>query len=116
MFRAASSEYYLTRWLFQRALAGIYLVGFAAAVNQFRPLLGTRGLLPARAFLRRVGFWSSPSLFHAHDSDTFAMVLAWMGIALSVFALSGFSEGFGTAVSMMVWGLMWLLYLSFVNV
>src|SRR5436190_22202059 len=96
MFRAASSEYYLTRWLFQRALAGIYLVGFTAAVNQFRPLLGARGLLPVPAFLQRVGFWSSPSLFHAHYSDTFAMALAWTGLALSVLALSGFSENFGT--------------------
>ena len=52
----ASGNYQLTRWLFQRALAGIYLVAFAAAVNQFRPLLGTRGLLPVPAFLERVGF------------------------------------------------------------
>jgi lipase maturation factor len=116
MMSAASSDYFLTRWLFQRALAGIYLVGFAAAVNQFRPLLGARGLLPVPAFLQRVSFWSSPSLFHAHYSDSSAMVLAWTGVALSVLALSGFSENFGTPVSMMVWGLMWLLYLSFVNV
>ena len=116
MLLAASSDFYLTRWLFQRALAVIYLAGFAAAVNQFRPLLGTRGLLPAPAFLQRVGFWSSPSLFQAHYSDTFAMVLAWTGIALAALALSGLSESFGTPVSMAVWTLMWLLYLSFVNV
>jgi hypothetical protein len=116
MVPAASGDYYLTRWLFQRALAGIYLIGFAAAVNQFRPLLGTRGLLPVPAFLQRAGFWSSPSLFHAHYSDAFAMALAWMGVGLSVLALSGFSENFGTPVSMTVWALMWLLYLSFVNV
>jgi len=112
----ARSHYHLTRWLFQRALAGIYLVAFAAAVNQFLPLLGTRGLLPVPAFLEGVGFWSSPSLFHIHYSDTFAMVLAWTGVALSVLALSGFSESFGTPVSMTVWALMWALYLSFVNV
>jgi hypothetical protein len=116
MLGATSSDYFLTRWLFQRALAVIYLAGFAAAVNQFRPLLGTRGLLPVPAFLQRVGFWSSPSLFHAHYSDTFAMGLAWTGVALSVLALSGFSESLGTPLSMTVWGLMWLLYLSFVNV
>ena len=113
---ATGGDYYLTRWLFQRALAGIYFAGFAAAVNQFRPLLGTRGLLPVPAFLQRVGFWSTPSLFHAHYSDTFAMTLAWMGVALALFGLSGFSESFGTPVSMTIWALMWLLYLSFVNV
>ncbi len=112
----ASGGYQLTRWLFQRALAGIYLVGFAAAVNQFRPLLGTRGLLPVPSFLERVDFWSYPSLFHAHYSDTFAMALAWTGVAVSLLALSGFSESFGTPVSMAVWALLWLLYLSFVNV
>ena len=111
-----SSGHYLTRLLFQRALAVIYLTGFAAAVNQFRPLLGTRGLLPVPAFLQRVGFWSSPSLFHVHYSDTFAMALAWTGVALAVFALSGLSESFGTPASMAVWALMWLLYMSFVNV
>src|SRR5678816_3612709 len=102
----ARSPYHLTRWLFQRALAGIYLVAVAAAVNQFLPLLGSRGLLPVPAFLEGVGFWSSPSLFYVHYSDSFAMMLAWTGVALSVLALSGFSESFGTPGSMTVWAMM----------
>src|SRR5678815_2698829 len=94
----AGSDYQLTRRLFQRALAGLYLVGFAAAVNQFRPLLGARGLLPVPAFLQRAGFWSYPSLFHLHYSDTAAMALAWTGVALAVLAVSGFSESFGLSL------------------
>ncbi|HEY9016237.1 MAG TPA: hypothetical protein VIM84_14385, partial [Gemmatimonadales bacterium] len=109
-------EYWLTRWLFQRSLALIYLVAFAVAVNQFRPLLGTRGLLPVPFFLQQVDFLQSPSLFFLHYSDGFAMALAWTGVALALVALSGFSENFGTPVSMVVWFVMWLLYLSFVNV
>lgn len=109
-------EYWLTRWLFQRSLALIYLVAFAVAVNQFRPLLGTRGLLPVPFFLQRVNFLQSPSLFFLHYSDRFAMALAWTGVALALVALSGFSENFGTPVSMVVWFVMWLFYLSFVNV
>jgi hypothetical protein len=97
-------------------LAGIYLVAFAVAVNQFRPLLGTRGLLPVPFFLQRASFWDSPSLFFLHYSDRLAVALAWAGVALSLVAITGFSERFGTPVSMAVWGLMWLFYISFVNV
>ena len=111
-----TTEYWLTRWLFQRALAGIYLVGFAAAVNQFRPLLGARGLTPVPSFLARVSFSQSPSVFFWHYSDRFAVALAWTGVALSIVALSGLSENFGTPVSMAVWASLWAIYLSFVNV
>ena len=44
------------------------------------------------------------------------MALAWTGVVLSLVALTGFSERFGTPLSMAVWALLWLLYLSFVNV
>jgi hypothetical protein len=109
-------NYWLTRWLLQRSLAAIYLVAFLVAVNQFNALLGSHGLLPVPYFLRNVSFWRSPSLFFLHYSDGFATLLAWIGIACSVLAMSGVSERFGTPVSMAVWGVMWLLYLSFVNV
>jgi hypothetical protein len=110
------SEYWLTRWLLQRSLAAIYLVGFLVAANQFRPLLGSHGLTPVPFFLERSSFAKSPSIFFLHYSDAFAMLLAWIGVACSVLAIAGVSERFGTPVSMAVWGLMWLLYLSFVNV
>ena len=110
------TEYWLTRWLFQRSLAGIYLVAFLVAVNQFRPLLGTRGLTPVPFFLQRVPFLRSPSLFYLHYSDRLAMTFAWLGVLCAVLAITGISERFGTPVSMAVWFAMWLLYLSFVNV
>lgn len=110
------TEYWLTRWLLQRALAGIYLVGFVAAVNQFRPLLGTRGLTPVPFYLQQATFWRSPSLFFLHYSDGFAMVLSWIGVVCAGLALAGLSERFGTPVSMVIWGAMWLIYLSIVNV
>lgn len=110
------ADYWLTRWLLQRSLATIYFVAFLVAVNQFDPLLGSHGLLPVPFFLRNVSFWRSPSLFFLHYSDGFATGLAWVGVACSVLAVAGVSERFGTPVSMAVWGVMWLLYLSFVNV
>ena len=40
------AEYWYSRWLFERALAAIYLVAFIAAAVQFVPLLGEHGLQP----------------------------------------------------------------------
>ncbi len=114
--RDIHAEYWLTRWLLQRGLAAIYLVAFLVAVNQFKPLLGTRGLTPVPWYLQHTSFWRTPSLFYFHYSDRFATLLSWLGVAIAALALAGVSERFGTPVSMALWALMWLLYLSFVNV
>ena len=111
-----ATEFWLTRLCFQRALGFIYLIAFLIAVNQFIPLLGKRGLQPARRFLRLVRFRNAPSLFWIDCSDHFIAATIWAGIALSVFALSGLSESFGLAVSMCTWALLWTIYLSLVNV
>src|SRR5262245_65714830 len=106
---------WLVRVLLQRGLAALYLVAFAGAVNQFPALLGENGLLPARPFLRRVGFRRAPSLFHWRFSDGFARKVGWAGVALSLVALSGLSEKGPVALSAAIWLAMWFLYLSFVN-
>ena len=59
----AAEDYELGRTLFQRGLAVIYVVAFLSAANQFRALLGSGGLLPIPAFVRRMPFWDAPSLF-----------------------------------------------------
>ena len=107
---------WITRLLFQRGLAAIYLLAFVCALNQFRPLLGERGLLPVPEFLAHTPFWRAPSLFHLHYSDRFFAAAAWIGIVLSVVALTGLSESMGIWLSMGVWLALWLLYLSIVNV
>ncbi len=111
-----SAGLWLTRFAIQRGLAAIYLVAFLVAANQFRALLGARGLTPAPDFLARVRFRRSPSLFHLGYSDGLAMTFAWTGVGLALFALSGLSESFGSQVSVATWFLLWALYLSFVNV
>jgi hypothetical protein len=110
------APYWLTRWLLQRSLAAIYLIAFLVAANQFRALLGTRGLTPAPFFIARVPFVQSPSLFYLHYSDAFVTLLSWIGVACAAIAFVGLSERFGTPVSMVIWATMWLLYLSIVNV
>jgi hypothetical protein len=114
--RDPHAPYWFTRWLLQRGLGGIYLVAFAVALNQFRPLLGTRGLTPVPWFLQHASVWRSPSIFFLHYSDGFATLLSWIGAVVAVLALLGVSERFGTPVSMVLWGVMWLIYLSIVNV
>ena len=106
----------LTRFLFQRALALIYFIGFVVALNQFRPLLGERGLLPVPAYVKEVSFWEAPSLFHYWPRDAAFASAAWLGVALSCFALTGLSERYSLWLSMLTWALLYALYLSFVNV
>src|SRR5258708_928541 len=116
MLDAGIPQYWLTRFCFQRALAFIYVIAFLMVLNQFRGLLGDRGLLPAGLFLRRVEFWDSPSVFFLHYSDSAAMIAAGVGLLLALAALSGLSDTFGAWVSIAVWGSLWLIYLSFVNI
>src|SRR5437667_3014290 len=111
-----ATEFWLTRLCFQRALGLIYLIAFLNAANQFIPLLGERGLQPVRRFMRHIPFRRAPSLFYIHCSDRFIMAAIWYGIALSIFAVSGWSESFGLIVSMLTWALLWVIYLSLVNV
>lgn len=108
--------YWLARLVIQRVLAGIYLVAFVAAANQFRPLVGERGLLPAPRFLARVGFWRAPSLFHLHYSDRFLLAVTVAGSVLAVACLAGLPERGPVAYSFAAWLLLWVLYLSIVNV
>lgn len=106
----------LGRLLFTRGLAAIYLVGFLVAVNQFRPLLGSNGMLPIPTFVREVPFRRSPSLFHLRYSDRFFATVAWTGAGLSAVTLLGITERLPLPACMLVWFVLWLLYLSIVNV
>jgi hypothetical protein len=108
--------YWYSRFVFERLLAAMYLVGFAVAVNQFVPLLGERGLLPVSRFTQFVPFRASPSLFYLSPTDTVFRIAAWTGVALAVLALIGWPQQRGTVASAIVWAVLWLLYLSFVNV
>ncbi len=108
--------YWLARWLFERALAVIYLIAFIAARNQFPALLGERGLAPVRSLLRTAVFRAVPSLFHWHYSDRLFRGVAWTGIGLSGGALAGLPSSGPIWLHAFWWLLLWFLYLSIVNV
>jgi hypothetical protein len=110
------TEYWHSRWLFERALAAIYLIAFSAAVVQFVPLLGERGLEPVGRWIEQVPFRASPSLFYLLPKDAAFRACAWLGVALSILALSAWPQRMGTVAAAIVWAALWLLYLSFVNI
>jgi hypothetical protein len=112
----AASGYWYSRFLFERALALIYLVAFLCAANQFVPLLGEHGLMPVSRFIRFVSFRQSPSLFFFASSDAAFRVAAWTGVGLSVAAFLGLGARLHPIASAAIWLALWLLYLSFVNV
>lgn len=109
-------NYWLSRLIIQRGLGIMYLIAFIVAINQFRPLVGQKGLLPVPRFLKRTTFISVPSIFHWHYSDHFFAFTAWIGLALSIIAISGYSESGPVWLSMLVWFLLWAIYLSIVNI
>jgi len=110
------TEYWYSRWVFERALATIYLVAFIAAATQFVPLLGERGLEPVGRWIQQVPFRASPSLFYFAYTDSVFRACAWVGIVLSLFALSSLPQRMSPWAAAGVWALLWLLYLSFVNI
>jgi lipase maturation factor len=107
--------YWLSRVVFERSLALVYLIAFVCSANQFVPLLGERGLLPASRFVRAVPFQASPSLFYVAPTDAAFRIAAWIGIAVSSAAFLGLLQGSAILASA-GWAVLWLLYLSFVNV
>lgn len=113
----ARPTYWLTRFLILRLLGVVYALAFLAAINQVIPLIGANGLLPAGAFLYRIGnalgstagFLRVPSLFWLAHSDTVLLTTACIGLILSCLV----AVGFANALLLLV---LWFLYMSFVNV
>src|SRR5262249_44821463 len=55
-------------------------------------------------------------LFFLWPTDRAFALFGWIGVGLSLITLTGLSERFGLLVSMLAWALLWVIYLSFVNV
>ena len=109
-------EYWLSRLILERGIAGVYVLAFVAAAQQFRALIGEHGLLPVPRFLARRSFKQSPSIFYVHYSDRFFATVAWLGAALSAAMACGLADVVPLGVSVMSWLLLWVLYVSIVNV
>ena len=98
------THYWFARFLFQRSLGFIYFLGFLIVINQFIGLVGHDGLLPARHYLKRAKFWHSPSIFHfIPATDLNFRLLGYIGLVLSMLALTGISDSYGIWFSVFVW-------------
>jgi len=80
------------RWLFLRALGGIYFSAFFSLVFQIRGLIGSDGILPASEYLRAVvhslgysrGIWFAPTLLWLSSSSHVLTLLCWMGMGAAL--------------------------------
>ena len=115
---ADGSDYHLTRFVFLRALGFVYFFAFLSLLRQVIPLLGEKGLTPAKEYLNVIGpnfrnkaiaFWKLPTLFWFYISDNLLKILAWLGLILSFLLMIGF----GNVITLF---LLWIIYLSFVHI
>ncbi|HKD59972.1 MAG TPA: lipase maturation factor family protein [Terracidiphilus sp.] len=109
-------DLWVVRLLMQRGMATIYLIAFIAVVLQFKPLLGERGLLPVPAYLKRVNWRAAPSIFSWRYSDRLLDVVAWTGLVVSACTVCGITDSGPVWLSIGAWLLLYVLYLSIVNV
>jgi len=112
----SAPDYRLARLIIERGLGLTYLSAFLVALNQFPALLGEHGLLPVRRYVRRIDFNDSPSLFYFYYSDRLLRVVAWIGIVLSAATVLGLPQAGPLWLPPLAWLVLWLLYLSIVNV
>ncbi len=109
---AAPPTLYVSRWLFLRLLAVVYVAAFLSLWVQVDGLIGSRGILPVRDFLpfaeRVLGaerYYQLPTLFWLNASDTALHGACAAGVVLSVLLLIGIAP-------VPVLALLWALYLS----
>lgn len=115
------STYQLTRWIFLRALAAIYLIAFVSLWVQVTGLIGERGILPAKTTVefatkqfeaQKIGaarYVLFPTLCWSNSSDDFLKLQCAVGTALAVIALIGLAP----APCLF---LLWLIYLSLTTI
>jgi lipase maturation factor len=109
-------DYWFSRLVLERGIAAIYLLAFVCAARQFRALIGERGMLPIPRFLAGRSLWLTPSIFHLHYSDRFFAAVAWIGATLSAALVAGAADLVPLWTAMLMWLVLWILYLSIVNV
>jgi predicted DCC family thiol-disulfide oxidoreductase YuxK len=114
-------DYFLTRWIFLRALGLVYLVAFVSLWTQISGLIGHNGILPTDQFMsavqqhcdaRGIGlerFHLLPTLCWFNSSDSFLNFQCATGTIFSVLLFFGIAPAPCLA-------LLWLLYLSLATV
>lgn len=119
----AAVEFGFAREVLQRGIAALYLVAFLSTLNQFRPLLGERGLLPAPDLLA----WATssrsrrrmlrPTLFTlTRYTDRRLVALCWAGMAIAALLVIGLPQLAPPWVPMICFLLLWGGYMSITSI
>jgi len=119
----AAVDYGFAREVLQRGIAALYLVAFLSSLNQFRPLLGERGLLPAPDLLAWVAEsprrrrMLHPTLFsRVRYTDRRLAALCWAGMAVAAVLVVGLPQLGPPWVPMICFLLLWGGYMSIVSI
>src|ERR1700753_4372796 len=112
----SAPEYWLGRLILERGTAIVYVFAFVAAARQFRALIGEHGLMPVPRYLARHSVIRTPSIFHVHYSDRFCATVACSGAALAAGLAAGLADVVSLWAAVLLWLLLWVAYLSIVNV
>ena len=107
----------LTRFWLLRGMGFLYFCAFFPLLFQFKPLLGSNGLLPLAHHLQKAPsylgglnpFWNIPTIFWFNDSDSFGMALIFLGSLLSLFVLMG-------SANLVILLALWIIQLSIYHV
>jgi hypothetical protein len=118
----AAVDFEFARQVLQRGIAALYVVAFLSSLNQFRPLLGERGLLPAPDLLAwarrspRTRRMLRPTLFrYARYSDRRLAALCWAGLIVAASLVCGIPQLLSPWTPMACFLLLWLGYMSIVS-
>ncbi len=117
----AAVDFAFARDVLQRGIAALYIVAFASTLNQFRPLLGERGLLPATELLAWAGArkrWPlRPTVFRWIDyTDRRLAALCWAGIVVAGALVLGIPQLGPPWVPMLCFLAIWLGYMSITSI
>ncbi|XP_068964704.1 lipase maturation factor 1-like [Petaurus breviceps papuanus] len=116
--------FWLTRIVLLRALAFIYFVAFLVAYNQNKQLIGEKGLLPSKLYLKQIQqYFKGKS---AWDSFSYSPTIIWfldwsyMDFILDSISLLGLGVSafiiITSCANMILMAVLWILYFSLVHV
>lgn len=119
----AAVDFGFAREVLQRGIAALFLVAFVSSLNQFRPLVGEHGLLPAPVLLDWIGEKKErrrmlhPTVFlRLRYTDRRLAALCWSGIVVAVLLVAGIPQLGPPWVPMPCFLALWLGYMSIVSI
>lgn len=119
----AAVDFGFAREVLQRGIAALYLVAFLSTLNQFRPLLGERGLLPVPDLITWVTSSPArrrmlhPTLFtRIRYTDRRLAALCWTGMIIAAALVIGIPQLAPPWVPMLCFLALWFGYLSITSV